>query len=377
MTEHALKRIAGKAKASPADVRRNNRSLIFNLLFPSNQYSRADLGRLTGLSRVAVSDVVNDMLDEGIICENGYETTTGKGKRGTLLSIDTTRLHIISLDLSQQHLIQGAMTDLLGTPLQRMEVALEPGADIGIEVIVQLVDQLRTDIDATDATDIGIGVSCPGVVEGGVIRESTQLGWRNVDLRAVIESRFGIPVTVSNDVTCSMLTERYFGQAGPDLLFVKVDQGVGAALLIDDAPVRGVGNAGGEIGHISIDPDSGPACPCGKRGCMEMLISAPALRRRMDGEDRTGRRTVLRQAGTYLATALAMPVGLTDMDDICVYGPPDIVNNTLLEAAQERLNRATASKFHAATTIRRCQCGADVTLHGAAIAVLREYFSLQ
>ena len=377
MTEHALKRIAGKAKASPADVRRNNRSLIFNLLFPSNQYSRADLGRLTGLSRVAVSDVVNDMLDEGIICENGYETTTGKGKRGTLLSIDTTRLHIISLDLSQQHLIQGAMTDLLGTPLQRMEVALEPGADIGIEVIVQLVDQLRTDIDATDATDIGIGVSCPGVVEGGVIRESTQLGWRNVDLRAVIESRFGIPVTVSNDVTCSMLTERYFGQAGPDLLFVKVDQGVGAALLIDDVPIRGAGNAGGEIGHISIDPDSGPQCPCGKRGCMEMLISAPALRDRMADQDREGRRDVLRKAGTYLASALAMPVGLTDMADICVYGPPDIVNNTLLDAAQERLNRATASKFHAPTTIRRCQCGADVTLHGAAIAVLREYFSLQ
>ncbi|RSX57254.1 ROK family transcriptional regulator [Bifidobacterium samirii] len=377
MTEHALKRIAGKAKASPADVRRNNRSLIFNLLFPSSQYSRADLGRLTGLSRVAVSDVVNDMLDEGIIRENGYETGTGKGKRGTLLSIDTTRLHIISLDLSQQYLLQGAMTDLLGTPRQRMEVALDPESEIGIDVIVQLVDQLRTDIDATDATVIGIGVSCPGVVENGVVRVSTQLGWRDVDLKSVIESRFGIPVTVSNDVTSSMLTERYFGQAGPDLLFVKVDQGVGAALLIDDAPVHGVGNAGGEIGHISIDPDSGPQCPCGKRGCMEMLISAPALRTRMADEDREGRRDILRKAGTYLASALAMPVGLTDMADICVYGPPDIVNNTLLEAAQERLNRATASQFHAVTTIRRCQCGADVTLHGAAIAVLREYFSLQ
>ena len=131
------------AKASPSDVRRNNRSLIFSLLFPSHQYSRAELGRQTGLSRVAVSDVVNDMLDEGLIRENGYETgATGKGKRGTLLSIDTTRLKIISIDLSQSQLIQGATTDLFGMPQQRMEIALGPDNHVDVDAIVQLVDQL-------------------------------------------------------------------------------------------------------------------------------------------------------------------------------------------------------------------------------------------
>ncbi|MBT1160833.1 MULTISPECIES: ROK family transcriptional regulator [Bifidobacterium] len=359
-------------KASPSDVRRKNRSLIFSLLFPSNQCSRAELGRRTGLSRVAVSDVVNDMLDEGLIRENGFETAaTGKGKRGTLLSIDTNRLRIISLDLSQDHLVQGAATDLLGLPQQRMEIALGPDNPIDVDMIVQFVDELRADLDVNRI--IGIGICVPGVIDNGVIRESTALGWHDVDLKATLERRFGIPVTVTNDVVCSMLTERFFGQGGPNMLFVKNDRGIGSATLIDDVPVVGEHHAGGEIGHISIDPDHGPQCPCGKRGCMERLISATALRERMAKVPKSERPEIIRKAGEYLAAALAMPIGLLDITDVCVYGPADIINNTFLDAAQERLDRATASKFHARSIVRRCQCGADITLRGGAIAVIRHY----
>ena len=100
------------SKADPSDVRRNNRALIFGLLFPATELSRAQIGRRTGLSRVAVSDVVGSMLDEGLIREGGLAHNPGKGKRGTLLGIDTQRLHIVSIDLSQSRFIQGAVTDL-------------------------------------------------------------------------------------------------------------------------------------------------------------------------------------------------------------------------------------------------------------------------
>lgn len=359
-------------KASPSDVRRRNRSLIFSLLFPSNQCSRAELGRRTGLSRVAVSDVVNDMLEEGLIRENGFETaSTGKGKRGTLLSIDTTRLRIISIDLSQEHLVQGTVTDLLGLPQQRMEIALGPDNHIDVDTIVQFADELRSDLDVNRI--IGIGICTTGVIDRGVIRESTALGWHDVDLKSILERRFGIPVTITNDVTSSILTERFFGQGGPNLLFVRNDQGIGAAALIDDVPVVGESHAAGEIGHISIDPDHGPECPCGKRGCMERMISATALRERMRGLSHDEQMQIIREAGTYLAAALAMPIGLLDITDICVYGPADIINNAFLEAAQERLDRTTTSKFHARSVIRRCQCGTDITLRGGAIAVVRHY----
>lgn len=368
----ALPHTRGPAKASPADVRRNNRALIFGLLFPSASMSRAELGRRTGLSRVAVSDVVGGMLDEGLIREVGPERhTPGKGKRGTLLAVDTSRLQLIVVDLSQAHLIQGAVTDLLGAERCRAERTLDHANHVTIDAIGDLIGQLLERVP--DGTrPIGIGIAAPGVVHDGVVLRSTALGWRDVDLRAPLEQRFGIPVSIDNDTTCAMLAERFMGQGGPNLLFVQVRRGIGAATLINDVPVAGEHHAGGEIGHISLDPD-GPQCPCGKRGCLERLIAESTLRRRMEGLDAAGRAAVLRRAGTYLAQALAMPVGLLDMADVCVYGPADIVNDDFLDAAQRHLDATTASTFHAPTVVRRCQCGTDVTLRGEAIAVVFGY----
>lgn len=357
------------SKADPSDVRRNNRALIFGLLFPATKLSRAQIGRRTGLSRVAVSDVVGSMLDEGLIREGGLAHNPGKGKRGTLLGIDTQRLHIVSIDLSQSRFIQGAVTDLLGTILYRSELALGAEDTIAIDDIEQLAAQL---MDHTDHV-IGIGVAAPGVIVDGMVRRSTALGWHDVDLRTPLEQRFAVPVSVDNDSTSGMLAERFFGQGGPNLMFVWFRRGIGTSVLINDVPVVGENHAGGEIGHISIDPE-GPPCPCGKRGCLERLISTPVLEARMRDHPES-RQTILEQAGVHLANALAMPVGLLDITDICVYGPPDIVNSDFINAAQRYLDQTTASSFHAQTRIRRCEIGSDIAIRGESTAVLRDYLA--
>ena len=195
-------------KASPADARRTNRSLIFSLLFPDVQLSRAELGRRTGLSRVAVSDVVNSMLSCHLLRENGRESNGGKGKRGTLLSVDPDTLHIISIDLSQPHLIQGEATNLLGEPVMHVEHALRAVNHVDFDTINEVI----TPLHAATQNVIGIGLAMPGVVDGnGLVKRSTLLGWRNVDVRTPIERRFSLPVTVNNDATAAMFTERLFG----------------------------------------------------------------------------------------------------------------------------------------------------------------------
>ncbi|RSX54785.1 NagC family transcriptional regulator [Bifidobacterium dolichotidis] len=366
--------MSNAVKASPSDVRRKNRALIFSLLFPDHQYSRAELGRLTGLSRVAVSDVISDMIDEGLVVEGGTESSaSGKGKPATLLVLDTTRTRTISIDLSQDQLIQCAATDILGRPSHRMEVTLGPDNKVNLDAIVQLVEQMRAELP-DDHDIIGIGVACPGALKDGVVLESTQLGWKNVDLAALLESRFHIPVTLVNDSVAAMTAERYFGQAGPNLLFVKNDKGIGSAVLINDEAVIGDNHAAGEIGHISLDPVNGPLCPCGKRGCMEMLLSASALREQLHDLDSIQQRTqIVADAGRQFASALAMPIGLLDISDVCVYGPADIINTTFLETAQEQFDAMARSQFHARTVIRRCQLGADISLRGAAIEAVRAY----
>ena len=221
-------------KASPADARRTNRSLIFSLLFPDVQLSRAELGRRTGLSRVAVSDVVNSMLSCHLLRENGRESNGGKGKRGTLLSVDPDTLHIISIDLSQPHLIQGEATNLLGEPVMHVEHALRAVNHVDFDTINEVI----TPLHAATQNVIGIGLAMPGVVDGnGLVKRSTLLGWRNVDVRTPIERRFSLPVTVNNDATAAMFTERLFGKGGPNMMFVRLRRGVGGAVLLRQARV--------------------------------------------------------------------------------------------------------------------------------------------
>jgi predicted NBD/HSP70 family sugar kinase len=235
------------------------------------------------------------------------------------------------------------------------------------------INEVITPLHAATQNVIGIGLAMPGVVDGnGLVKRSTLLGWRNVDVRTPIERRFSLPVTVNNDATAAMFTERLFGKGGPNMMFVRLRRGVGGAVLLGDVPVFGENHAGGEIGHISLDPQ-GPPCACGKRGCLERLVSATSLHARLQRSDERMRASILREAGTYLGTALSMPVGLLDLADVCVYGQSDIVNDTLLSAAQAQLDLLTGSSFHTRTIIRRCECEGEITLRGEALSVLHDY----
>ena len=360
-------------KASPADVRRYNRRAIFGLLFPRERLSRAELGRRTGLSRVAVSDVVSEMLRDGLLRESGLEEPHGKGKRGTLLEVDPDRLRVVSVDLSQSHLLQGAATDLLGRPIRHAERALAEGNHVEADDIAALVDELMGAEDG--GRIVGIGVATPGIVsEDGVVRESTNLGWYGYDLRSALQERYDVPVSVDNDAQSAMLAERFFGQGGPNLMFIRVRRGIGAGLLIADRPLIGESHASGEIGHISIEPD-GPLCPCGKHGCLERLISAPNLERELAEAPEDGRDEVLRRAGRVLGKALAPIIGMVDMTDVCVYGPPHIINDVMLDAAQEYLDRTASASYRTRTVVRRCMCGGDITIQGEAVSVVFDHIA--
>jgi predicted NBD/HSP70 family sugar kinase len=107
-----------------------------------------------------------------------------------------------------------------------------------------------------------------------------QLGWRNVDLKGMLEKALGIPVCLDNDANAAALAELYFGEAADsaDLLYLMLDIGIGGGLIADRSLYRGAGGRGGEVGHIRLDP-SGPQCRCGGTGCFEVVAGKPALLR--------------------------------------------------------------------------------------------------
>ena len=125
----------------------------------------------------------------------------------------------------------------------------------------------------------GVGVSLPGRVdETGRLVFAPNLGWRDVDLRVMLEAATGLPVNVENAANACALGELWFGRHDEHvrhLVAVTVSEGIGVGVLLNGQLVRGANAMAGEFGHMTFD-ETGPPCCCGKRGCWERYASNSA-----------------------------------------------------------------------------------------------------
>jgi len=163
-------------------------------------------------------------------------------------------------------------------------------ADIETVVAATVTDLVRRSEEQGVAVRlVGAGVVVPGLVDEarGVALLSVNLGWCDLPVREPVAARLGVPTVVGHDVRAGLLAETRLGAArnARHALFVAVGTGIAGALMLDGALISADGWAG-ELGHVVIDP-SGPSCPCGARGCLEVLASAAAVERAYAA--RTGR----------------------------------------------------------------------------------------
>lgn len=151
------------AKSNPSDARVNNRRLLFQLLFPGRQLSRADLCKETGLSRATATDVTGEMIDDGLLRELGSGPRDGRGKPGILLAIDTNALRLVCVDLSRPYVMTGAVMDLRARIVERRERVLDDGDRVDLDDVLSLVGQM---VQLAGPGLAGIGVAVPGVISG-------------------------------------------------------------------------------------------------------------------------------------------------------------------------------------------------------------------
>jgi len=185
---------------------------------------------------------------------------------------------------------------------------------------------------------VGCGVVVPGLVdeERGVGLFSVNLGWRDLPVRDPVASHLGVPTVVGHDVRAGLLAETRLGAArgARHALFVPVGTGIAGALMLDGAVISADGWAG-ELGHVVIDP-SGPPCPCGATGCLEVIASASAMERAYAA--RAGRRVTAEEiaaraeageadasavwagAISALAQAIVATVTITGVDLVLIGG---------------------------------------------------------
>ena len=357
------------AKILPEHARGHNRSLVLQTLYRSGQQSRADIARGTGLTRVTISDLVAELMTEGLVIETGQSANIRPGKPSTLLDIDRGAFQIIGIDLSDYARFRGAVLDLDGKILSRADIPLS--GSTGADATAKVVTLTETLIGQATAPLLGVGVGSPGVVNReGVVLSAPNLGWHNEQLQASLSARFSRPVLVANDANAAVLAEHSFGGADQDLMLVKVGHGVGAGLLLGGSLLFGSRFAAGEIGHVVVGEVEGAPCACGKSGCLETWLAAPRLDAKVDAAIPSGRQQILREAGRHLGLALAPVVGALNLAEVVLSGPAELLDGALAEAAIETLRNRTMAEFHGDLTLRMTTLGEDIVMRGAAVMVL-------
>lgn len=356
-----------RRKVRPEDARRSNRALVLQVIFTTPAQSRADIARATGLTKVTVSDVVSDLIDDGLVQESGTSEVARPGKPSTLLAFNPAGRDVIALDLAAPDRFRGAVYSLRGERQATREVALR-GA-IGAEAL-HLAITLASDLAAqTTRPVLGVGVGTPGTVDtAGTVLSAPNLAWHDVPLQTLLADDLSLPVRVENDANVAVLAERRFASGSDDLVRVQLSRGVGAGLLVGGTLVHGAASDAGEIGHVVID-EAGPLCSCGKRGCLETWTSVPSLTARIEA-DPAHRADVLAQAGHRLGLALAPVVGMLGLQHVVVGGPADLVAGPLLDAARACVSERTRSEFRPELHLSASSLGDDAVLLGATALVL-------
>jgi predicted NBD/HSP70 family sugar kinase len=354
--------------ATPEDARRANRSLLLRTLHRNGPVSRAGLAKVTGLTRATVSAVVRDLMDDEVVEELGLSTAGGVGKPATLVDVAADGRHVLCLDLSEPARFVGAVVDLAGKVVVRRTYDRKDRTGRSAVTLVRRIG--RELVADAERPLLGIGVASPGIVDAdGVVVTAAHLGWTGVPLGAELAAEFGLPVAVVNDANAAALAELTFGaEPARNLICVRVDEGVGAGLVLDGRLFTGSTYAAGEIGHVVVAPD-GDVCACGKRGCLETEVSAPLLAGRLQADAGDGT-AVLQRAGEHLGTALATVLSALDVADVVLSGSGAVATDTFRAAAADAIAARAMPLLGDRLVVRAATFGFDDVLVGAAARVL-------
>lgn len=264
-----------------------NRRIALNLVRTNQPISRADLARLMGTRRSAVSSLVNELIREGLV----FEGATGEAKRGrkpTFLYIDSRKRCVVAVDIRPTRTFL-MVTDLIGRQLASVTsfpTEREPKRFIaGLAKRTRAILAEHADLGRCE----GMGVVVPGMVdaENGMVLLTPNMGWRDLSLRDPLAAALGLPVYIEHSGKACALAQLW--SAGGDkvpsnFVYITVSDGLGVGIVVGGELLRGDHHIGGEFGHVPLSLD-GPRCGCGATGCWEAYVSNLATLSRYFGRD--------------------------------------------------------------------------------------------
>ncbi len=374
-------------KATHQLTKQHNRDLVLRTIFSRDSISRAEVARVTHLTRTTVSEVVNGLLIEGLVEEVGRGESLG-GKTPILLSIVADSRYLIGLNLAQDK-FTGAVVNLRGEIKELVEIPVhDDNGENALQLVYQIIDQLnRKKLKPI----VGIGVGTPGLVNTreGVVINAVNLEWQDLPLSQLLGKKYKLPVLILNDSQAAAIGEYvYGGDHAPDenLIVVNVIHGIGAGILINGRLFQGDGGGAGEIGHVVVQ-EHGELCRCGQRGCLETIASARAVVQQMKMKSleevfsayqagNSKAKTVVGQAGFYLGASLSNLIGTLNIQKIVLTGDMTRFGAEWLSAVSAAMQTGAFSRMTEDTKLEIGKLDYRACILGASAFLLLNDYSL-
>jgi glucokinase-like ROK family protein len=347
---------------------------VYEIVRSESPISRVRLAEMVSVSRAALSGIVSEYIQAGILEEVGKEEAS-EGRPAIQLSFRaSSRVAVGVVQFDNE--LRATVIDLNANPIKSIEVPFYPiHTEAMIQAIHELVEKVLEGFDRTCVLGVGVGV--PGVIDikTGIFEKSVSKGWlqSGIPIRDILQERLNLPVYVINRSRVAALGEQRSGNGKGinNLIYLFLGEGVVAGIVMDGELFLGAHSSAGEVGHTSINPD-GPLCNCGNRGCLEMytsktaiLATARALARENnqsrlyemvsgrldlldidnviqaahDGDPTTLR--ILNDVGTKIGYALSFLIMIYDPETIIIGGPlgsqaSDLLLTPIIREAQRR-----------------------------------------
>jgi predicted NBD/HSP70 family sugar kinase len=367
-----------------------NRMALVRHLCANPGLSRADLAGAVGLTKSTVSLLVRELVAEGWLAEREVVATGDLGRRPTPLFVDPARLLLLGAEVGIES-VRVVATSLTGEVLAcaAANYGASRTAKACMATLATALLKVRKQLDASQQI-LGIGVGLPGGVNEarGVLHFAPNLGWRDVAVGELLADKLqdsllaGVPLFIQNEADVAALGEMEFNPApGSDpLLYVSINQGLGAGVIVGDRLLTGSRGFAGEVGHMVLQL-SGPRCSCGRRGCAEALIATRAMLGGSDGEPVLRSLAEVRahlvdedpetlkavaSAGRYLGVLLQNLATAYDPGCIVLGGSVVELGQPFLQPALDALNDYAAAAGLPPPTVRTSRFGANAVAVGAA-----------
>lgn len=340
---------------------------VVRRLCASPGLSRADLSAALGLTRSTMTTLVRELLAEGWLSERAVVKRGDPGRRPTPLFIDTERLLLLGAEVGIAS-VRVAAVSLDGQVLARWMASFDPAGGPGpcVEALSRALLAAGEHLADPRRRTAGIGVGLPGSVDGaqGLLRFAPNLGWRDVPFAALLARRLrasplsGVPLFVTNEADVAAVGETEFNraQAATPLLYLSINRGLGAGVVLSDGLLTGRRGFAGEVGHIVLDA-AGPLCSCGRRGCAEALISARAG---------VGTEQAVRDAGRHLGVLLQNLAAIYDPGCMVLGGELVVLGRRFLGPALDTLRGYVEAARLPPAEVRVARFGTDAVAVGAA-----------